>query len=77
MSEKREGTLLEDVAKKIGSTLGVVVAEASKVVRPLRTKGSSARGTKSRARQTQRKWSSSSPAHPVNRKRKRSTRRSK
>lgn len=40
MPAKHEPTLLTDVAKKIGSTLGVVAAEASKVVRPLRMKAS-------------------------------------
>jgi hypothetical protein len=70
MSEKREGTMLEGVAKRIGSTLGVIVAEANKVVRPLSTKRSSVRATKSRPHRTRRK-SSSSATHPVNRKRKR------
>lgn len=79
MSRKREGTLLEDVAKKIGSTLGVVVAEASKVVRPLRTTGSSVRGMKTRAhaRRSPRKWSPTSSRHSANRKRKRAMRRRK
>jgi hypothetical protein len=76
MSEKRDGTLLQGVAKKIGSTLGVIVAEASKVVRPLSTKRSSVQGTKSRPHRTRRK-SSSSSTHPVNRKRKRAMPRGK
>ena len=76
MSEKREGTLLEGVAKKIGSTLGVVVAEASKVVRPLRTR-TGVQAAKSPAHRTRRKSSSISSAHPVNRKRKRAMRRGK
>ena len=58
MSEKREGTMLEGVAKRIGSTLGVIVAEANKVVRPLSTKRSSAHGTKSRPHRARRKSSS-------------------
>jgi hypothetical protein len=69
MSQKREGTMLEGVAKRIGSTLGVIVAEANKVVRPLSTKRSSVQGTKSRSYRARRK-SSSSSTHPVNRKRK-------
>jgi hypothetical protein len=40
MPTRHESTLLTDVAEKIGSTLGVVAAEASKVVRPLRMKAS-------------------------------------
>lgn len=76
MSEKREGTVLEGVAKKIGSTLGVIVAEANKVVRPLSTKRSSVQGTKSRPHRTRRE-SSPSSTHPVNRKRKRAMPRGK
>ena len=75
MSEKREGTLLDGVATKIGSTLGVIVAEASKVVGPLRTKRSSVQGTKSGPHRARRK--SSSSTHPVNRKRKRAMPRGK
>ncbi len=75
MSEKREGTLLDGVATKIGSTLGVIMAEASKVVRPLRTKRSNLQGTKSRPHRTRRK--SSSSTHSVNRKRKRAVPRGK
>lgn len=76
MSEKREETVLEGMAKKIGSTLGVIVAEASKVVRPLSVKRltakrSSVHGTKSRPHRTRRKLPSSS--HSVSRKRKRAT----
>lgn len=37
MTKKRE-TVLADVAGKIGSTLGILAAEAAKVVRPLRKK---------------------------------------
>ena len=37
MAKKRD-TLLIDVAGKIGSTLGIIAAEAAKVVRPLRAK---------------------------------------
>lgn len=72
MSEKREETLLQGVAKKIGSTLGVMVAEASKVVRPLNAKRASAQPTKSRPHRTRRK--SSSSTHPVKGKRKRAGR---
>jgi len=68
MSEKRQGTLLEGVAKKIGSTLGVIVAEANKAVRPLSAKRSSAQATQSRTHRTRRKPSSST--HSVSRKRK-------
>jgi hypothetical protein len=75
MSEKREETLLEGVAKKIGSTLGVMVAEASKVVRPLSAKRSSVQDTNSRPHRTRRK--SSPSAHPVGRKRKRAMPRGK
>lgn len=80
MSEKREETLLEGVAKKIGSTLGVIVAEANKVVRPssakrLTTKRSSAKATKSQPHRTPRKPSSST--HSVSRKRKRAMPRSR
>ena len=37
MAKKHE-TVLTDVAGKIGSTLGIIAAEAAKVVRPLRAK---------------------------------------
>jgi hypothetical protein len=37
MAKKRD-TVLTDVAGKIGSTLGIIAAEAAKVVRPLRAK---------------------------------------
>lgn len=37
MAKKHE-TVLTEVAGKIGSTLGVIAAEAAKVVRPLRAK---------------------------------------
>jgi hypothetical protein len=37
MAKKRD-TVLADVAGKIGSTLGIIAAEAAKVVRPLRAK---------------------------------------
>jgi hypothetical protein len=37
MAKKHE-TVLTDVAGKIGSTLGILAAEAAKVVRPLRAK---------------------------------------
>lgn len=40
MATKQESTLLTGVAKKIGSTLGVVAAEANRVVRPLTRKAS-------------------------------------
>lgn len=49
MSEKRERTLLVDVATKIGSTLGVVAAEAGKVLRPLRSNASRVLYAKSHA----------------------------
>jgi len=74
MSQKREKTVLEGVAKKIGSTLGVIVAEASKVVHPLSAKRSSVQATKSRPQRTPRK--PSSPRHSVTRKRKRALPRS-
>ena len=78
MSKKRAGTLLESVATKIGSTLGVVVAEASKAVRPLSHKRPGAQRTQSRAHQTQvRPASATRTAHPVSRKNKRPARRSK
>jgi hypothetical protein len=35
---KKQETVLTEVAGKIGSALGVIAAEASKVVRPLRAK---------------------------------------
>jgi hypothetical protein len=35
---KKHDTVLTDVAGKIGSTLGIIAAEAAKVVRPLRAK---------------------------------------
>lgn len=35
---KKQETVLTDVAEKIGSTLGIVAAEAAKIVRPLGTK---------------------------------------
>jgi hypothetical protein len=35
---KKRDTVLTDVAGKIGSTLGIIAAEAAKVVRPLRAK---------------------------------------
>lgn len=73
MSEKREANLLENMATKIGSALGVIAAEAGKVVHPMSAKRSPARSTKSRARRSRRKPSSS--AHPAPRKRKRSVRR--
>jgi hypothetical protein len=41
MATKQESTLLTGVAKKIGSTLGVVAAEANRVVRPWKSKASS------------------------------------
>ena len=44
MAKKHE-TVLNDVAGKIGSTLGILAAEAAKVVRPLTAK----RGRRSRA----------------------------
>jgi len=37
MAKKHE-TVLTDVAEKIGSTLGMIAAEATKVVRPLTAK---------------------------------------
>lgn len=75
MSEKRQETLLEGVAKKIGSTLGVIVAEANKVVRPLSAKRSSVQAKKSRPHRTRCK--SSSSAHSASRKCKRATPRSR
>jgi len=68
MSQKRQTTLLENMATKIGSVLGVIAAEAGKVVHPLNTKRSAARSTKSQARRSRRKPSSS--AHSITRKRK-------
>jgi hypothetical protein len=44
MAKKHE-TVLTDVAGKIGSTLGIIAAEAAKVVRPLTAK----RATRSRS----------------------------
>ena len=35
---KKHDTVLTDVAGKIGSTFGIIAAEAAKVVRPLRAK---------------------------------------
>jgi len=35
---KKRDTVLTDVAGKIGSTLGIIAAEAAEVVRPLRAK---------------------------------------
>ena len=75
MSRKRQETLLEGVAKKIGSTLGVVVAEAHKIVRPLSGNRSGIQETQSRAHRTRRK--SSRSTHPGNRKRTRTTRHAK
>ena len=40
MARKRDNALT-DVAGKIGSTLGIIAAEAAKVVRPLRAKRAS------------------------------------
>ena len=73
MSQKREATLLENVATKIGSALGVLAAEAGKAVHPLSAKRSAGRSTKSEARRSRRKPSSS---HPAPRKHKRAVRRS-
>ena len=40
---KKQETVLADVAGRIGSALGVVAAEATRIVRPLATKRSRAR----------------------------------
>jgi hypothetical protein len=65
-----KSTLLTNVAEKIGSTLGAVAAEASKVVRPLRTKASRVVSqTKPRARRMARNASAWASAHATNRKR--------
>ena len=69
MSDKHEGNMLQDVAKKIGSTLGGVAAEASKIVQPLRKRASRVLGTKSRAHRTQPKRSAAASVHSVTRKR--------
>jgi hypothetical protein len=42
---KKQETVLTDVAGKIGSTLGIIAAEAAKVMRPLTAK----RATRSRS----------------------------
>ena len=36
---KKQETVLTEVATKVGSALGIVAAEAAKIVRPLKTKG--------------------------------------
>jgi hypothetical protein len=74
MSEKRESTLLENMATKIGSALGVIAAEAAKAVHLLSTKRSTTRSTKSVSRRSRRKPSSSAH-HPAPRKRKKNVRR--
>jgi len=54
MAKKHE-TVLSDVAGKIGSTLGIIAAEAAKVVRPLtakRAKRSRAHATATKRRAT-------------------------
>lgn len=70
MPVKHEPTLLTGVAEKIGSTLGVVAAEANKVVRPLRMKASRmVSQTKPRARRMAQRASAWASARSTNRKR--------
>jgi hypothetical protein len=57
---KKQETVLTEVADKIGSALGVIAAEAVKVVRPLRTK----RAKRSRAHSPNLKRRATSSARP-------------
>lgn len=70
MATKQESTLLTDVAKKIGSTLGVVAAEANRVVRPLKKKATTmVSEAKPRARRMARSASAWAAARSTSRKR--------
>jgi len=59
---KKQETVLTEVAGKIGSALGIIAAEAAKVVRPLEAK----RGRRARARS---KKSATASARPIRRSR--------
>ena len=65
MAKKQQETMLTEVAEKIGSTLGMIAAEASKVVRPLKAK----RGKQSRTHTTARKRGARASARPMRRNR--------
>jgi len=70
MATKQGSTLLTGVAKKIGSTLGVVAAEANRVVRPLTRKASTmVSEAKPRARRMARSASAWAAARNTSRKR--------
>jgi hypothetical protein len=58
---KKQDTVLTEMAGRIGSALGIIAAEAAKVVRPLRTK----RVKRSRAHSPNLKPRATSPARPA------------
>jgi hypothetical protein len=65
MTKKRQETMLTEVAGKIGSTLGMIAAEASKVVRPLKAE----RRKQSRTHTTARKRRARAAGRPMRRNR--------
>jgi hypothetical protein len=62
---KKQETVLNEVAEKIGSAIGVLAAEAAKVVRPLTSK----RAKRSQAHSPSRRKRTAVPARQVKRNR--------
>lgn len=62
---KKQETVLTEVAGRIGSALGIVAAEAAKMVRPLGTK----RAKRSRAHSARKRGATSGRGTPMRRQR--------